>query len=144
VFKRDGVYENSIRLAAFLARKYLEAGIPVSFITNGRDCVSNRPGYAAKGQTLRHLREIYEILARIDLNNIALIDPIIDYLPGQAGLASEGTVVALISSYADEAVYEWYGGVREAGTDILWVAPRCENDNTAYRGGVVVWMVENE
>jgi uncharacterized protein (DUF58 family) len=144
MYSRDGVYENAIRLAAFLARKYLEAGIPVSFATNGPDCVTGLPGRTGKGQTTRHLREIYEMLARVSIEQNHICEPINEYLPGRAELNPEGMVVALISSYADEYLYEWYNGAIESGTDVLWLAPRCESDKIKYAGGVVAWEVPND
>ena len=142
-FIRDGVYENAIRLAAFLARKYLEAGIPVSFVTNGLDCITNLPGRSEKGQSSRHLREIYEILARISVEKNWECDHIKEFLPSVSELSSMGCVVALISSFADESVYNWQANALESGAKVLWVAPKTARDEDKYLGDVVVWDVDN-
>jgi uncharacterized protein (DUF58 family) len=138
---RDGIYENAIRLAAFLARKYLEAGIAVSFATNGLDCITNVPGKVEKGQTTRHLREIYEILARMDLSKSVYCEHIAGILPDERELRTEGLVVALISSLADEHIYGWFESAKSAAADVLWVAPRYKDDRIEYQGGVTVWEV---
>ncbi|MCL2836262.1 MAG: DUF58 domain-containing protein [Defluviitaleaceae bacterium] len=144
LFYRDGVFENAIRLAAFLARQYLEAGIPVSFVTNGLDCVTYAPGRAEKGRTMRHLREIYEILARMDISKNVICEPITAFLPEKSELNADGMVVALISSYDGGELYEWHNATVEAGVDVLWIAPRCEHDKNMYKGAVVAWEVPND
>lgn len=136
-FLRDALFENAIRLAAFLARKYLEEGIPVSFATNGLDCVTNQPSHTQKGQTSRHLREIYEILARIDLDKNVHSAPILESLPTAAELG--GGVLALISSYTDSRLEAWHKEALAQNAKILWIAPRVPHDKVAYADGVVVW-----
>jgi uncharacterized protein (DUF58 family) len=143
--ERGIVHENAIRLAAFFARKYLEAGIPVSFVTNGLDCITNAPGKVEKGQTSRHLREVYEILARVDIDRNGMCRSIVDFLPEEQDLRTEGMVVVLISTCTDESICAWYEAAKKSAADILWVAPVYKGDKReAYGGGVVVWEVEDD
>jgi uncharacterized protein (DUF58 family) len=143
-FYRVGLYENTIKLAAFLARKFIGEGIPTSFVTNGIDCVTNAPSRAEKAGTMRHLQEIYEILARIDLDKYWLSEHIARFLPGRGELGTGGVVVVLISSFADDELYEWNKAAGEAGSTTLWIAPRTGTDALVYRDEVVVWEASNE
>ena len=61
------VYEQSIRLAATLAKHYIEAGANLSFVTNGRDTASGEELSVRGGTSGAHMYKIYEALARIAL-----------------------------------------------------------------------------
>jgi len=142
--ERSLVFENAIRLAAFFARKYLELGIPVSFSTNGLDVITGIPGRAQKGQTTRHLQEIYEILARIDLDKCLRCEPIDEFLPDLPEMRTQGVVVTLISTLANEEINSWYKDAVDNGADVLWVAPVYPADRSPYEDGVVRWEVPND
>jgi|GEM_PF-551933 len=144
--RREGVYESVLRLAAFLSRKYLESGIPVSFVTNGLDCITKDFGRADKGDGMRQLEAILEILARIDLflsqleiNNVHIKE----FLPSPSELNATGCAVALISSYADDAMYQWHDDAVAQGAKVFWVAPCLEWEKPEYRACVRPWEVDN-
>ena len=61
------LYEQSIRLAATLAKYYIEAGASLSFFTNGRDTASGEEMSVRGGTSGSHMYKIYEALARIAL-----------------------------------------------------------------------------
>ena len=61
------LYEQSIRLAATLAKHYIEREANLGFVTNGRDITSGEVLSVRGGNSGMHMYHIYEILARIDL-----------------------------------------------------------------------------
>ena len=66
-FSNRELYEQSIRLAATLAKYYIEAGANLSFLTNGRDTASGEALLVRGGNSGAHMYKIYEALARIAL-----------------------------------------------------------------------------
>ena len=134
--ERAAVFEDAIRLAAFLAREYIEAGVSVCFATNGLDCISHQPTRTKKDQTEHSLTEIYDILARIDLQDNANCMPITEFLPPHAARSA----VTLISSYADDTLYDWQRKATKSGAKLLWIAPCAPSDSLEYGDGIVVWQ----
>ena len=67
VYSNWELHEQSIRLAATLAKYYIEAGASMSFITNGRDTASGEALSVRGGTSGAHMYSIYEALARIAL-----------------------------------------------------------------------------
>lgn len=143
LYSRTDIYENAIRLAAFLARHFTEAGIPVAFATNGVDCVTGGPGTVLAGSSDRHLREIYEILARIDLARSGAAIPITRLLPEEA---REGSVVILVSSNEGKDITRWYLNAKEAGASAVWIIPRTGTDPKPKLadGDVIVWEADDD
>lgn len=61
------LYEQSIRLAATLAKRYISDGADLSFFTNGLDAESRESLAAGGGTSGGHLHRIYDCLARVSL-----------------------------------------------------------------------------
>jgi len=144
-YKREGVYENALRLTAFLARKYIESGIPVNFATNGIDSITNNFGRIEKGNGKRQLEKILEVLARIDipLSQKGLnTSHIKTFLPNFTEL-NDGCSVALVSSYADEIIYKWNDIAVARGVKVFWVAPCLDWEKSEYHDCVYPWEVDD-
>ena len=67
VYSHLELYEQSIRLAATLAKYYIELGANLSFVTNGCDTASGEALSVRGGTSGAHMYSIYEALARIAL-----------------------------------------------------------------------------
>jgi len=62
------VYEDAIRLVATIAERYILQGASLSFVTNGRDCVTGLQLSVSGGTSDGHLYRINECLARVSLS----------------------------------------------------------------------------
>ena len=62
------LHEESIRIAAALAYRFLSEGTPVRIVTNGKDCETQKtvPVLSANGPA--EIEDVYRTLARIDIN----------------------------------------------------------------------------
>lgn len=116
----EELYEQAVRLCGAMAAAYLDEGIPVSFITNGIDCVTkerigNISG-ASGGQT-----SILEALARIDLKRVSgdFAADIVNY----AENAPSEPVYLLISTYCGEDIQDAFGMLKQKGFDAMWIIP---------------------
>jgi len=117
-YKRDFVFEEAIRLAAYLCRQCINIGVPVSLVCPSRDGHSKQ---VSSGLSAAHLESIYATLAYIDLS--ADNHSIAEYIP----LVSDKAFI-LISSYHDTNLYEKFIHARRAKTDISWILPHCDRD----------------
>jgi len=117
-YNRGFVFEEAIRLAAFLSRQCIEVGVPVSLVCPAGD---GRPVQISSGLSAAHLETIYATLAYINLN--ADNHSVAEYLPGVSDKA-----FILISSYHEADLYEKFMFARRAKTDISWILPHSERD----------------
>ncbi|MDR1704305.1 MAG: DUF58 domain-containing protein [Clostridiales bacterium] len=132
------VCEDAIRLAAFLAGYYIGEGIPVSFATNGRDCVSGGEAMLRSGLSRTHLTNIYEALARIDLS---MIPKNLTELPNLTFGNTDDRVVIVISGYGGADLVEWYDKITAEGRTAMWIAPRGTGEGQDVPTGrdIVLW-----
>ena len=71
IWKFDEIHEEGIRLAAALASRLLQQGIPVGIRTNGRDLKSDECFSLNGGTGPQQVRSLYEGLTRLDLTKKA-------------------------------------------------------------------------
>jgi uncharacterized protein (DUF58 family) len=133
-YDRDFVHEESIRLAAFLCRRFAADGIPVSLVCPSGDGTPIRVG---SGVSRAHLETAYTALAHIDLAV---------YRESAAGFLPLGhdRACVVVSSYAGEDFCERYEAMRSSGVDALWIAPLCDRDAKPEAKGIVVWEVRDD
>lgn len=118
VYNRDYVHEASIRLAAFLCRRYVELGIPVSLVYPLRDGMPKRINSGMSGA---HLYTIYTALAHIDLSsNIASASEFI--------APEENSACILISSYHEQDLYDKFLSVERISPGNRWIVPYYPGD----------------
>lgn len=67
LFQANQLHEESIRLAAALSLRLLNASVPVRVVCNGLDTVTRQVIHVPAGNGARQAEEINECLARIDL-----------------------------------------------------------------------------
>ncbi len=67
IWREEALHEESIRLASALAARFLNAGIPVRMVCNGRDIVTKEVVQIPAGTGSQQLAQINQCLARIDL-----------------------------------------------------------------------------
>lgn len=140
---REDVYENAIRLAAFLAKHYMQEGVPVRFVTNGVDCVTGVPASEARGHSEAHLREVYETLARINITKSLYTESIINSLPEKQ---EDDASIILISSLQNDELFDWHSNIKSSGGHVLWIVPCVHDEMQEVRAGngIVTWEVPND
>lgn len=137
IWYSEEVLECSIRLAASLSRELIAGQIPVSLVTNGTGSgKSSETGSGegsipagmslGEGASAGHLRQINELLARIDLSRKR--SPFAEFLREEItreaeGAGHAGETAVLISSSRHTDVAETAGNLAAARGGLLWLAP---------------------
>ncbi|MBQ7433933.1 MAG: DUF58 domain-containing protein [Lachnospiraceae bacterium] len=67
IWQEEALHEESIRIAAALAVRFLNAGIPIRMVCNGRDVVTGEVLTLPAGTGRQQIAELNRCLARIDL-----------------------------------------------------------------------------
>ncbi len=113
--------EESIRLAASFAERFIKLGIPTSIYTNGRDCVTRELLKVPAGSGNNHLRTINEALARIDTS---LSIPIFTAaLWEELNNITSDDYILLISSYQKKDLLEQLQRLNRNKVDFSWIIP---------------------
>ena len=128
------LYEQSIRLAATLAKHYIEAGANISFLTNGRDTASGEALSVRGGNSGAHMYVIYEALARIALRikpraMCEFADAIMD----------KEQVYLFISPYSGEDFLDSFNRLRERQVSAHLVVPYYRRPSISLSENITIW-----
>jgi len=115
------LFEKTISLAASLAKLYIEEAVPVKIISGSPDVIDKNTTDTGSGSSYPHLLNIYNALARLDLEDEA--QPIIDFLPVPVFSANENKTHILLSTYRDEALERRFNELRAGFSNIFWLLP---------------------
>jgi uncharacterized protein (DUF58 family) len=117
----ESLDEQSIRLAASLAERFISRGVPVRFVTNGQDIITGDGADIAEGSGAGHLFNIYEALARIKLAN----DPpqFADTLLAVASVKKGEPLYLLISTYHRVDLTNAFMSLGRYGAKTEWILP---------------------
>ncbi|MCL2851473.1 MAG: DUF58 domain-containing protein [Defluviitaleaceae bacterium] len=130
------LYEQAIRLAATMARRYIGEGAKVGLTTNGLDVSAMRPVAVMAGSSGGHLYKIYEALARVVVPVVC--PPLSRHLDDIAG--SEA-VYAVISTYHGEDMLAALDGLEARGISALLIIPVFKDVQVSAEESerVVIW-----
>ena len=117
--------ERAIKIVASLAERLTAAHIPVRFITNGTGIVSGKGVDLPEGTGPRHLRQILEALAHIDLEQPPSV-LFADILAKSFMLYQQEPEYWLISTYHGEDIEMAYARLKALGAKTAWVVPYSE------------------
>lgn len=118
----ERIVEEGISLAASLCTQYIKYGLTVEIITNGCDSITKQPVKVSAGNNLLHNINVYENLARIDINTLSL--PIAEVLDEEINPGQKGKLIILISHYFGDSVIEKFQEVRYRDYNIKWILPK--------------------
>ena len=121
VLKYDDIHEKQIRLAASLAAHFIEAGIVVSLVTNGKDIKEDKVLKLAAGTGKQQLTNINRALSRIDLKK----DPEVMALTlekERKSLSHSQKTFILISKNQRMDCYEGFLNLIEQGAAGFWIS----------------------
>ncbi|MBH1939609.1 DUF58 domain-containing protein [Mobilitalea sibirica] len=123
--KQEDLLEESMRIAAALAAKFIEQGVPTAFYTNALDILTKEPIFIPAGSGTNHLRTINESLARIDTNlDVPAFQPI---LKEECQGAHRNDYIVLISTYHKEDLQQLLSSMLQDKTDFMWIVPYSKN-----------------
>ena len=128
------LYEQSIRLAATLAKYYIEMGANLSFATNGRDTASGEALLIRGGASGMHMYNIYEVLARIDLR--IRPRPICDFVDN---FRDKEQVYLFVSPYLGDDFMDSFYRLKERQVSAHLVIPYFRRPNVNMAANMTIW-----
>jgi uncharacterized protein (DUF58 family) len=121
LLRYEELEEESIRLAATFAKRFIRQGIPTSVHTNGRDCITRELLKVPAGSDSNHVRTINEALARIDTS--LPIPVFTDALMEELNNINSNEYILLISSYQRKDLLEQLFRLIRNKVDFFWIVP---------------------
>ena len=128
------LYEQSIRLAATLAKHYIELNANLGFVTNGRDVTSGEELIVRGGNSGKHMYHIYEVLARIDLR----IKPVAmsDFADG---ITDRERFFLFISPYYSDEFMESFHALKTRQISAHLIIPYFSRPSIGAGANVTLW-----
>ncbi len=121
--KYDHVHELQIRIAATLADRFIDAGIPVGIITNGKDIKVDETLHLEAGTGEQQFRNINRGLSRIDLAKRAdSMDLVVECERNQ--LSHLQKTYIMISKNQRKECYDSFLNLIHQGTGGFWISTR--------------------
>ena len=128
------LYEQSIRLAAAIAKHYIGEDVKVGLITNGLDISTAQPITIQGGSSSGHLYKIYEALAR---TAIPLICPPFAHMLDK--LDNTETVYAIISPNHDDDLLAAFSQLDSRGVHAHMTVPTLGVASLEQSPQIAVW-----
>ena len=128
------IYEQSIRLAATLAKYYIENNASVGFITNGRDTATGEELFVRGGTSGSHMYNIYEGLARVALRLAA--KPMTTVLDE---LTDREQVFLIISPIYNQKLIDAYSNLKERQVNAHMIIPYFRRPDMVLPSDVTIW-----
>ncbi len=121
IYKKEACVENSIRIAAGLARYFLGQGMRVSCYSNACDIINDQPLAVKEEAGTGQLKTIYRLLARLDLQK-----PVVNFCEifGETLFKDRGaTMTFVISPNQYEDFVDMMIRYKATGKQFVWFYP---------------------
>lgn len=144
IWHHDDLLEEGIRIVSTLAGQFLEQGIPVQFITNGKDKITKESLHLCAGSGEAHGEMLDEQLARIDLTLEAerFHERLVEICNGKNG----NVLYVFVSTSCREELQEDFLRLREQSRGSIWIAPLYRGTSVEIHpgipGDIIFWEVE--
>lgn len=144
IWHHDDLLEEGIRIVSTLAGQFLEQGIPVQFITNGKDKITKESLHLCAGSGEAHGEMLDEQLARIDLTLEAerFHERLEEICNGKNG----NVLYVFVSTSCREELQEDFLRLREQSRGSIWIAPLYRGTSVEIHpgipGDIIFWEVE--
>ncbi|MCL2378441.1 MAG: DUF58 domain-containing protein [Defluviitaleaceae bacterium] len=134
------LYEEALRMAATIARHYVNENVSVAFTTNGRDIDTREEISLRVGSSTAHLYNIFETLARIDL--ILDVTPMAKHINN---ITDYETVYLIISPNHQDDLLESFKRLQSRGGTGFLIIPVFTGTILDYKdtGHISVWEVDS-
>ena len=116
------LYEQGIRMAASLASRYEEDGVPVSLYCNGQNVITHKEITVAAGSGANHIHTILESLASLEVS-LPPLSPMSPCLEKVTAMRDMDTYTVLISPYYGKELQEAYKRLRSYTASCMWILP---------------------
>lgn len=117
----EKLFEESIRIAAAFAGGCIDRGVPVSLITNARDCSTGGPVLITSGSGESHRTAILQSLARIDESKSP--GDFVPFIDEEAAQSDTSSIYVLISRVQRQKLLEAYSSLCRMSPGSQWIAP---------------------
>ncbi len=121
IWREDALHEESIRLASTLAARFLNAGIPVRMVCNGRDIITKEVVQIPAGSGSQQLAEINQCLARIDLTQDC--DAFTPYLEQEAVKQEMSVPLYILISICQNRLSPAAACLADTHPGVHWILP---------------------
>jgi uncharacterized protein (DUF58 family) len=140
----DLMIEESIRLAASIAAKFIDKGVPVGMVVNSLDAFSSGEIAIQPKNGKANLLAILETLARLD--SMKLTRKMKDIIEEETVRIRKAHSIVLISYYYDEELLEGFNLSASAGTNINWILPKLRGDKVDLEqsDNIYIWEVSED
>ena len=128
------LYEQSIRLAAAIAKHYIGEDVKVGLVTNGLDVSTAQPVTIMGGSSSGHLYKIYEALAR---TAIPIVCPPFAHTLDK--LDDTETVYAIISPNHDDTMLAAFSGLESRGINAHMTIPTFTACDIESISQIAIW-----
>lgn len=125
-WKYDDIHEEQIRLAVTLVSRFVDMGIPVGLVTNGKDIKMDERFYLESGTGKQQFFNISRGLARIDLGkNKEDMSQLVIKMREQ--LSDLQKTYIMISKNQREDCYEAFLSLLQQGVNGFWISTRYDD-----------------
>lgn len=143
IWQEEALHEESIRLASSLASRFLNAGIPVRMVCNGKDILTQEIVKLPAGTGKQQIAEINRCLARIDLKQECA--PMQPFLEIEQTRTTSHSPLYIVISICQIKCGDAIAALAETYPDVYWIFPQHYNaPQTAAstsRLEVIPWLV---
>ncbi len=123
------LYEQGIRMAASLASRYEEDGVPVSLYCNGQNVITHKEIGVAAGSGANHIHTVMESLASLEVS-LPPLQSMGPHLERATATREMDTYTVLISPYYGKELQDAYKRLRSYTTSCMWILPVSYKDMT--------------
>ena len=144
IWHHDDLLEEGIRIVSTLAGRFLEQGVPVQFISNGKDKITKESLYLRSGSGEAHGEMLDEQLARIDLTLEA--ERFHDQMEEICSRKRENVLYVFVSTSCREELQEDFLRLKQQSRGSIWIAPVYRGTlaemHPGIAGDIIFWEVE--
>lgn len=144
IWHHDDLLEEGIRIVSTLAARFLEQGVPVQFISNGKDKITKESLYLRSGSGEAHGEMLDEQLARIDLTLEA--ERFHERMEEICSRKRENVLYVFVSTSCREELQEDFLRLKQQSRGSIWIAPVYRGTlaemHPGIAGDIIFWEVE--
>lgn len=139
--KNEKLIELIISIASSLAERFINAGIPVGIITNGRDIYTNKQIMRHSGSGSNHMLILDKDLAR--LNAYSDLLDFVGILKKELSTTTESTYYVIISNNRKPEIIKCYEEAQNFGITSFFIVPELkQTEVTENISNMIKWDIE--
>lgn len=140
IWKYDDLNEESIRIAASLAKVLISQGVPVSLYTNAKDLITKEILELPAGSGSNHFQSIQETLSRIDLGLEA--KPFLPIIQQKLMDTAANDYIIILSYNQKDDLQQLMLSKKRAKSEFTWIIPTNQDVKIRVRGDLSEHIIE--